>query len=526
VMLHSDPMQLFDAAERAVSNPTSSMAWELLLESYHAADVGNLKPTLLNILKTEIGFSGVGGFFHANFLAMIDPDPTHVATAARIALEIRPVDAERLMAFATYEWGSGLIKTQNRSNFLQRLSAARIPELMSLAASTVEAAFARAFTCRVINSIRRIALVTPMIGHTGHTPTALTLSIARELHATGTKFKLFSPQDLLMPPLSNYLGTNQSISIDEAKIENLATLLPDGVELTLSLPRYSLPLRWRRLATDIAAYDPDLILYIGFFAPWMEPLFVHRPVVAMSVHSLPPIVPADVILSADETVAGCHLRPWGPVLPPALVHFHPFRVAAKPLISGVSRTELRVAHDATLLITVGGRLKKEMTTEWSQRLSELMIRRPEISLLLVGSNDVKSTAFGDILSHRIQILGPRSDVGDLLACSDIYINPPRMGGGFSVAEAMAAGLPVVSLADGDGGDKLGPFAARDIEGYWHQLEYYLDNPSIRHRDGHQLKARFDERLDLSRSGPSLITAGNVAISLFNARRIVSDFSSP
>lgn len=215
-----------------------------------------------------------------------------------------------------------------------------------------------------------------------------------------------------------------SVVINPPDIPALAKRLPEGVDAMLSQASYSLPLRWRGLASDIAAYDPDVIFFVGFFAPWMAPLFVHRPVVAMSLHSSPPIVPADVILSADETLAGRQLQAWGEALPPGLMHFHPFRIAAKPLISGVSRAQLGIAEEAILMIVVGFRLKDEMSAAWSRQLAGLMLRRPEMTLMLVGVADENPPGFAALPSQQLRILGPREDIGDVLALSDIYINPP------------------------------------------------------------------------------------------------------
>ena len=518
MQLSPNSLVFYDALERTICNPTSSAEWEKLRASYLMLDPAEMTVDPLQQLAAAIGFSGIAGFFHANFLSAVSADLTHVEAAARIALEIRPVDAERLMAFATHEWGRGLVETQSRSDFLRRLAAARIPALMALAASTVEAAFAAAFTHRVVEAPRRIALVTPMISDAGHTPTDLTLSLAHELRATGVEAKLFAPQDLQLLRMAAYLGNGRSVFINPPNIAALAARLPVGVDARLSQASYSLPLRWRGLASDIATYDPDLILFVGLFAPWMAPLLAHRPVVAMSLHSSPPIVPADVILSADETLAGRRVQPWGDALPPSLVHFHPFRIAAKPLISGVSRAELGIAEEAILMIVVGARLKHEMSAAWSRQLAGLMLRRPEMTLMLVGGAAENPPGFAAVPSHQLRILGHREDIGDLLALSDIYINPPRMGGGFSVAEAMAAGLPVLCLADGDGGDKVGPLALAGMTEYWARLEAYLDNPQLRRHDGASLRGRFTERLDIARSGPSLLRACHSAIALFNARR--------
>lgn len=41
------------------------------------------------------------------------------------------------------------------------------------------------------------------------------------------------------------------------------------------------------------------------------------------------------------------------------------------------------------------------------------------------------------------------DVVGMIELSDLYVNPKRLGGGFSVIEAFHAGIPVVSIKYGD-----------------------------------------------------------------------------
>lgn len=42
-----------------------------------------------------------------------------------------------------------------------------------------------------------------------------------------------------------------------------------------------------------------------------------------------------------------------------------------------------------------------------------------------------------------------TDVVGVLGCMDLYVNPKRLGGGFSVIEAFHAGIPAVSIRYGD-----------------------------------------------------------------------------
>ncbi len=71
-----------------------------------------------------------------------------------------------------------------------------------------------------------------------------------------------------------------------------------------------------------------------------------------------------------------------------------------------------------------------------------------VELLLVGDGvkrpDLERLAAELKIVERVRFLGNRSDVPDILAAADIYIQPSRWDGfGIAALEAMAAGLPVV-----------------------------------------------------------------------------------
>ena len=138
-------------------------------------------------------------------------------------------------------------------------------------------------------------------------------------------------------------------------------------------------------------------------------------------------------------------------------------------------------------------------------MDELKIR-PHVVWLLVGGNGQLPPALAQAPREQMRVLSIRPDIGGILQLSDIYVNPPRMGGGFSVAEAMAAGLPVVSFADSDGGDKVGDLALGSMDDYMQRLAVLTSTPALRGEIGQALRARFDQRCDLAASGPSLMAA--------------------
>jgi glycosyltransferase involved in cell wall biosynthesis len=108
------------------------------------------------------------------------------------------------------------------------------------------------------------------------------------------------------------------------------------------------------------------------------------------------------------------------------------------------------------------------------------------------------------IGSAVELHGPRRDVPDLLARSDVFVLASRSEGGpISILEAMAAGLPVVAsdvggvrelVADGVTG-LLVP--AADTDALAAALERLLADPGLRRRMGAAGHERARERFDLS-----------------------------
>jgi glycosyltransferase involved in cell wall biosynthesis len=108
------------------------------------------------------------------------------------------------------------------------------------------------------------------------------------------------------------------------------------------------------------------------------------------------------------------------------------------------------------------------------------------------------------LSRRVQLLGARADVPDLLASSDIFVLSSRSEGfPVSVLEAMAAGLPVVATDVGgvaeavEEGETGFLVPAGDSEALARGLERLLVDGELRHRLGAAGRARARSHFDVS-----------------------------
>ena len=501
-----------DALSRVLVNPSAQPTWRALLAAYEAfAD-----PEVLEAVAREAPRDSVSGFLRATFLAGLPGGEGHIAEAGRLVREIRPVDIDRLMAFANVEWGRALASVGDRAGFVARLRDASLPEVLALAGDAL-CRRAPPLARRDVRQVRRVAVVAPYMGNANHTPTMLALQQAGLLLDAGFEVEIFSAQEMLMAWMPDYMGHQGRVHVAPPSFEEQAGLAQPGLTFHLADPDFSLAQRWCDLLVAIERFDPDLVHFVGLFSPLVEPVFRARPLLGLGIHSVAPMVPVDAWLVSDPALAGSETSPWGAALPPAWGVHHPYRVSLKPTGAPLVRAQIEATDDDLVMVTVGGRLGDEIGGEWAERMIALLRERQDIVWVLVGGAGACPPALADAPPQRLRLVPTQADVRRVLRCCDLYLNPPRMGGGFSVAEAMAEGLAVVALNDADGGDKLGEEAAVSLDGYFERLNFLLADREARLEQGARLQERFSQTLDLARSGPSLLAACDVALERYRFR---------
>lgn len=112
-----------------------------------------------------------------------------------------------------------------------------------------------------------------------------------------------------------------------------------------------------------------------------------------------------------------------------------------------TRLELGIPVDKFVLVVVGNRLASDISDEFIEYIQKL----DGIFLLCVGKFDdyEQKQERHSWLKENSVSLGWHDDVMGVLECADLYVNPRRLGGGFSVIEAFHAGIPAVSINYGD-----------------------------------------------------------------------------
>ncbi|WP_087753134.1 hypothetical protein [Paraburkholderia caledonica] len=121
---------LHDALDQVIVNPTASPCWHRLADFYQEAD-HDLRASARQLLMKHAPAEGVAGFFRATFLADGIADSDYIEEAARIVQTIEPLDAGRLAAFMTFEWGRATREPNDRAGFIRALRHASLPELQT-----------------------------------------------------------------------------------------------------------------------------------------------------------------------------------------------------------------------------------------------------------------------------------------------------------------------------------------------------------------------------------------------------------
>lgn len=113
------------------------------------------------------------------------------------------------------------------------------------------------------------------------------------------------------------------------------------------------------------------------------------------------------------------------------------------------RRELQLPPDALLLLTVGRFAEQKGHDILVPAIPHIAEANPAAHFVWAGTGPHEKHLRAQIAAYRcesrVHLLGHRSDIRDLLIAADLFVHPARLEGQpFSLLEAMAAGLPIVS----------------------------------------------------------------------------------
>lgn len=503
-----DRAVLAERLELALALPERVASWHWLYDALAGAGEPMRQP-VLGELRRRRPRSALGALHAATLLDSFTPDLSELSLAADALVEGRlPMDASQaflgvalarclressagdaLMCGLT---GSGALRVcAHVGQRLIETAAAGLPPRSAQAAVGSAAGTARS---------RRIAIVAPSLSTGFHAPTTMALAHACVLVESGCQVEVFAPQESMLPRMVDWLGTPRRMSLSDA--ERSRWPVPARGTYRVRLPNLALTMRgrWLWLLAAVQGFAPEAVFFIGAQSPLLWPLQRGWPTLGLSTNAIPPLGPVDLWLAPDAAP-----REWGrPLATPAQrVHTQRFRV--ERAADSFDLAPLGLPADAVLWLTSTSRANGELRADWCDAVFQALARHPRAHWLVLRSGAALPVGFAT-RHPQLRILDFQTELGALMRRCAMHLNPPRVGGGHSVAMAMAHGLPTLALRGGDGADKLGDAACADLAQYVTTLDAWMNDAALREQAGAAQRARFEQQLDIRRAGPRLLQA--------------------
>lgn len=153
-----------------------------------------------------------------------------------------------------------------------------------------------------------------------------------------------------------------------------------------------------------------------------------------------------------------------------------FTFELKPQKKKFSRKEKGLPDKKFLLVVVGIRLEFEIDSNFMSVLSDVCNKGCYVVFAGIMDNYSSLMEEYPVVSANSSFIGYCDDILALMEICDLYVNPDRLGGGFSVIEAFAKGKPGVYLKSGDvytaGGEDFAVGSFSEMAG---QILKYKDN---------------------------------------------------
>ena len=231
---------------------------------------------------------------------------------------------------------------------------------------------------------------------------------------------------------------------------------------------------FRELAGYIAKEKPEYIIYVG------EQSFA-----ADMANRICPVIAISSTFSAIQNTKTEFLMTGRKVseqerkkLYPHVIEI-PFTFQLKEQKQTYTRSMLQIPERRFTLAVVGMRLDADVTEQFLENIKTEVERG--CYLVFIGRYEKYQLVCQahPWLADNSTCLGVIDDVAGVLPVLDLYVNPFRLGGGYSVAEAFGAGIPAVSIDYGDVATAAGKdFCVETYEQMNQMIERYRMEPEF------------------------------------------------
>ncbi len=224
----------------------------------------------------------------------------------------------------------------------------------------------------------------------------------------------------------------------------------------------------------VYCYKPLFVYNMSCINPLADMCMDFTTVVATSMTSEYPISEASIFLHAEKKVLSRYID--GDMFCPKHVVMWGKKVSIdKP--KKIARKKYNIPEDKFVIAIVGNRLEHEINGTFSDALEMIIKIDPSIILLIIGEYNCNNKYFDKtIFKNKIFSIGYQQDLVSIIKLANIYLNPPRQGGGISSLMSLSVGVPVITLPNCDVASNVGDrFICKDMEGIYCIIGKYIND---------------------------------------------------
>lgn len=167
----------------------------------------------------------------------------------------------------------------------------------------------------------------------------------------------------------------------------------------------------------------------------------------------------------------------------------------------ITREQLGIPEETFVMVVIGARLDSDIQIDFIEMLVSITRKKGFVVFIgLFEEYEKWCCQFQELKKHSI-LLGYCDDVIAILENCDLYVNPKRVGGGFSVIEAFHVGIPAVTT-------KMGDVAVASGEEFW--VEDYEEMKEIIQRYMED-KEFYNKMVQLGKEREKVVTNGEAAL---------------
>lgn len=324
----------------------------------------------------------------------------------------------------------------------------------------------------LLDKIRRkegnIAILIPDFLGENHAPAMIYRMMANELSNEGKKIKIFVISEYAGQKSFGFLSVQRGLSVTElsAYDQYNRKMLNQDVEIEY-IAEDSIFALLSTAVNEVINFCPQYVI---------DAMNERSPISGILCRYFPVLCYATVTGTSGTffTKTTVNIFEYNKEIAPYQVTLPYFLIEKKEAVSYDKKERLGLAEESFIIITVGRRLYSEMDQELANQVVEMLEKNPNMYWLLVGNTEVEKYFDKKDIGNRIIIVPYEENLTALYNLCDVYLNPDRTGGGFSIMFAMQKEVVIAALKKDLYGAARWVGEEELIEGGYEQLCEYIE----------------------------------------------------